>query len=94
MLPGRAGSPSPPFQLKGLPRQKCPEEVKRMLHALGLEEKQDSRSRFLSGGMRRKLSIGIALIAGSKVGPGAWVRPAARAGLCHPSDAAPPPPRC
>lgn len=54
-------------QLKGLPRQKCPEEVKRMLHVLGLEEKRDSRSRFLSGGMRRKLSIGIALIAGSKV---------------------------
>uniref|UniRef100_A0A8C6DUL3 ABC transporter domain-containing protein n=1 Tax=Moschus moschiferus TaxID=68415 RepID=A0A8C6DUL3_MOSMO len=54
-------------QLKGVPRQKCPEEVKRMLNVLGLEEKQDSRSRFLSGGMRRKLSIGIALIAGSKV---------------------------
>ena len=41
-----------------------------MLHVLGLEEKQDSQSKFLSGGMRRKLSIGIALIAGSKVGPG------------------------
>lgn len=54
-------------QLKGLSRQKCPEEVKRVLHVLGLEDKQDSRSRFLSGGMRRKLSIGIALIAGSKV---------------------------
>lgn len=39
-----------------------------MLHVLGLEDKQDSLSRFLSGGMRRKLSIGIALIAGSKVG--------------------------
>ena len=70
-LEAQAGSPSLPFQLKGLPRQKCPEEVKRMLHVLGLEEKRDSRSRFLSGGMRRKLSIGIALIAGSKVGPGA-----------------------
>ncbi|KAB0381590.1 hypothetical protein FD755_003507 [Muntiacus reevesi] len=54
-------------QLKGLPRQKCPEEVKRMLHVLGLEEKRDSQSKFLSGGMRRKLSIGIALITGSKV---------------------------
>ncbi|XP_057604984.1 ATP-binding cassette sub-family A member 17-like [Hippopotamus amphibius kiboko] len=54
-------------QLKGLSRQKCPEEVKRMLHVLSLEDKQDSWSRFLSGGMRRKLSIGIALIAGSKV---------------------------
>ncbi|EFB17717.1 hypothetical protein PANDA_016243, partial [Ailuropoda melanoleuca] len=54
-------------QLKGLSRQKCPEEVQRMLHVLSLEDKQDSLSRFLSGGMKRKLSIGIALIAGSKV---------------------------
>ncbi|EHH31333.1 hypothetical protein EGK_12384, partial [Macaca mulatta] len=54
-------------QLKGLSRQKCPEEVKQMLHIIGLEDKWNPRSRFLSGGMRRKLSIGIALIAGSKV---------------------------
>lgn len=54
-------------QLKGLSRQKCPEEVKQMLHILNLEDKWDSRCRFLSGGMKRKLSIGIALIAGSKV---------------------------
>lgn len=38
-----------------------------MLHILSLEDKRDSRCRFLSGGMKRKLSIGIALIAGSKV---------------------------
>lgn len=55
------------FQLKGLSRQKCPEEVKQMLHILSLEDKWNSRCRFLSGGMKRKLSIGIALIAGSKV---------------------------
>ncbi|XP_055460812.1 phospholipid-transporting ATPase ABCA3 [Psammomys obesus] len=54
-------------QLKGLPLQKCPEEVKHMLHILSLEDKRDLRSKFLSGGMKRKLSIGIALIAGSKV---------------------------
>ncbi|XP_019504266.1 PREDICTED: ATP-binding cassette sub-family A member 3 [Hipposideros armiger] len=54
-------------QLKGLSRHKCPEEVKQMLHILCLEDKRDSRCRFLSGGMKRKLSIGIALIAGSKV---------------------------
>lgn len=54
-------------QLKGLSVQKCPEEVKQMLHTLGLEDKRDSRSKFLSGGMKRKLAIGIALIAGSKV---------------------------
>nr|XP_024649838.1 ATP-binding cassette sub-family A member 3-like [Macaca nemestrina] len=38
-----------------------------MLHIIGLEDKWNSRSRFLSGGMRRELSIGIALIAGSEV---------------------------
>ncbi|XP_053412499.1 phospholipid-transporting ATPase ABCA3 [Nycticebus coucang] len=54
-------------QLKGLSHQKCPEEVKKMLHILDLEDKWASRSRFLSGGMKRKLSIGISLIAGSKV---------------------------
>nr|KAF6439582.1 hypothetical protein HJG63_000031 [Rousettus aegyptiacus] len=54
-------------QLKGLSRQKCSEEVKRMLRILSLEDKQDCRCKFLSGGMKRKLSIGIALITGSKV---------------------------
>uniref|UniRef100_G3SMA0 ATP binding cassette subfamily A member 3 n=1 Tax=Loxodonta africana TaxID=9785 RepID=G3SMA0_LOXAF len=54
-------------QLKGLSLQKCQEEVRHMLRTLDLEDKQDSLSKFLSGGMRRKLSIGIALIAGSKV---------------------------
>lgn len=57
------------MQLKGLSQHKCPEEVKRLLHILGLEDQQDIRSRFLSGGTKRKLSIGIALIAGSKVQP-------------------------
>uniref|UniRef100_A0A8C5Z7H4 ATP-binding cassette sub-family A member 3-like n=1 Tax=Marmota marmota marmota TaxID=9994 RepID=A0A8C5Z7H4_MARMA len=56
-----------PFQLKGLSQQKCPEEVKQMLHILNLEDKRNSRSKFLSGGMKCKLSIGIALIVGSKV---------------------------
>nr|XP_010337353.1 ATP-binding cassette sub-family A member 17-like [Saimiri boliviensis boliviensis] len=54
------------YKLKGLSRQKCPEEVKEMLRIIGLEDKQNSPSRFLSGGMRHKLFIGIALIAGSR----------------------------
>ncbi|XP_023584173.1 phospholipid-transporting ATPase ABCA3 [Trichechus manatus latirostris] len=54
-------------QLKGLSLWKCREEVRQMLRTLHLEDKRDSLSKFLSGGMRRKLSIGIALIAGSKV---------------------------
>lgn len=48
-------------------RHKCPEEVKQILHVLGLEDKRHTRCKLLSGGMKRKLSIGIALIAGSKV---------------------------
>ncbi|XP_072607402.1 ATP-binding cassette sub-family A member 17-like [Vulpes vulpes] len=54
-------------RLKGLSRHKCPEEVQRMLHVLALEDKRDALSKFLSEGTKRKLSIGIALIAGSKV---------------------------
>ncbi|XP_048188352.1 phospholipid-transporting ATPase ABCA3 isoform X1 [Perognathus longimembris pacificus] len=54
-------------QLKGLSPQKCPEEVKHMLYVLGMEDKRSLRCKYLSGGMKRKLSIGIALIAGSKL---------------------------
>ncbi|XP_048188151.1 ATP-binding cassette sub-family A member 17-like [Perognathus longimembris pacificus] len=54
-------------QLKGLSPQKCAEEVKQMLDTLSMKDKWSSRCKFLSGGMRRKLSIGIALIAGSKL---------------------------
>ena len=43
------------------------EEVSRMLISTGLKNKKDALSRTLSGGMKRKLSVGIALIGGSKV---------------------------
>ena len=39
-----------------------------MLRVLHLEDKKNARSTALSGGMKRKLSVGIALIGGSKVG--------------------------
>ncbi|KAJ8786558.1 hypothetical protein J1605_006047 [Eschrichtius robustus] len=54
--------------LKGLLCQKCPEEIKCVLHILSLQDKRDSQSRFLTGGMRRKLSIGIALIGIALIG--------------------------
>nr|XP_048292242.1 ATP-binding cassette sub-family A member 17-like isoform X2 [Myodes glareolus] len=54
-------------QLKGLSSQNCQEEIEAMLHLLSLKDKQNSRSKFLTWGMKRKLSLGIALIAGSKV---------------------------
>ncbi|RXN24177.1 ATP-binding cassette sub-family A member 3 [Labeo rohita] len=54
-------------QLKGYPREKIPGEVDRILRILNLEDKRHARSKTLSGGMKRKLSIGIALIGDSKV---------------------------
>lgn len=38
-----------------------------MVHDLMLDDKIDTLSKALSGGMKRKLSVGIALIANSKV---------------------------
>jgi len=55
------------IQLKGCPRSKVEEEVSRMLGVLHLEDKRDTAAKALSGGMKRKLSVGIALIADSKV---------------------------
>lgn len=41
--------------------------MERILNAIGLERKRDARAKTLSGGMKRKLCVGIALIGGSKV---------------------------
>ncbi|KAL0993447.1 hypothetical protein UPYG_G00108010 [Umbra pygmaea] len=54
-------------QLKGYPREKIPGEVDRIIRILNLEDKRNAHSKVLSGGMRRKLSIGIGLIGDSKV---------------------------
>lgn len=45
----------------------CLEETGNMLSAFNLLEKRDTFSKSLSGGMKRKLAIIIALIGGSKV---------------------------
>ena len=42
-------------------------EVDDMIGVLGLEQKRRALSHTLSGGQKRKLSVGIALIADSKV---------------------------
>jgi len=54
-------------QLKGLPANEVDDEVNRMLSDLGLDDKRRARVKTLSGGMKRKLSVGIALVARSKV---------------------------
>ncbi|KAK7479401.1 hypothetical protein BaRGS_00029318, partial [Batillaria attramentaria] len=54
-------------KLKGCPPYELYHEVNNMLKDTGLEAKQDSLVRTLSGGQRRRLSVGIALIYYSKV---------------------------
>ncbi len=55
------------FQLKGVPSNELNSEVDTMLTNVGLLDKRKAQSHTLSGGMKRKLSVGIALIGGSKV---------------------------
>ena len=55
------------LQLKGCPSEDVSKEVEDMIEVLGLEQKRKALSHTLSGGQKRKLSVGIALIAGSKV---------------------------
>jgi ATP-binding cassette subfamily A (ABC1) protein 3 len=62
------------------------EEVERMIADVGLEPKRDAQSSSLSGGMKRKLQLAIALIGGSKFvlldeptsGDDLWIYPFSR----------------
>eukprot|EP00735_Rhodelphis_limneticus_P009137 TRINITY_DN2560_c0_g1::TRINITY_DN2560_c0_g1_i1::g.19179::m.19179 TRINITY_DN2560_c0_g1::TRINITY_DN2560_c0_g1_i1::g.19179 ORF type:complete len:1829 (-),score=670.14,sp/Q84M24/AB1A_ARATH/37.15/0.0,ABC2_membrane_3/PF12698.2/1.1e-20,ABC2_membrane_3/PF12698.2/2.6e-40,ABC_tran/PF00005.22/8e-28,ABC_tran/PF00005.22/9.3e-22,AAA_21/PF13304.1/3.6,AAA_21/PF13304.1/0.00028,AAA_21/PF13304.1/1.1e+02,AAA_21/PF13304.1/0.00011,AAA_15/PF13175.1/1,AAA_15/PF13175.1/5.1e+02,AAA_15/PF13175.1/0.52,ABC2_membrane/PF01061 len=52
---------------KGVPPSQVDAEVDKIIQELGLTEKAFTQSMNLSGGQKRKLSVGIALIGGSKV---------------------------
>ena len=54
-------------KLKSCPSYRVKQEVNRMIDCIGLTDKRHTQTRALSGGMKRKLSVGIALIADSKV---------------------------
>jgi len=54
-------------QMKGAEPKESEAEIDGMLKALRLEPKRDSQSYTLSGGMKRKLCVGIALVGGSKI---------------------------
>eukprot|EP00808_Paulinella_micropora_P011872 g18625.t1 len=54
-------------RLKGIPRHQRKEAVDRMIAQVGLTEKVQAKAATLSGGMKRKLSIAMALIGDSKV---------------------------
>eukprot|EP00057_Strongylocentrotus_purpuratus_P033371 XP_791165.4 PREDICTED: ATP-binding cassette sub-family A member 3 [Strongylocentrotus purpuratus] len=53
--------------LKGYPPKGVQDEIDRYITSVGLEDKRFVKSKALSGGMKRKLSVGIALIADSKI---------------------------
>jgi ATP-binding cassette subfamily A (ABC1) protein 3 len=53
--------------LKGLGSSKVGPEVERMMKAIGLQDKKRVKADALSGGMKRRLSVGIAFCANSKV---------------------------
>ncbi|CAG7829934.1 unnamed protein product, partial [Allacma fusca] len=52
--------------LKGYSASKADQEADRMIEILGFESKRHAQAHTLSGGMKRKLSVGIAFCAGSK----------------------------
>lgn len=52
---------------KGVPRGEIRDEVNRMIESVGLTEKKNVAAKLLSGGQKRKLSVSIAFIGGSRV---------------------------
>lgn len=72
-------------RLKGLDAAEVELEVIKYVQLLELEPKIDAMSSTLSGGMKRKLSVGVALCGGSKVvlcdEPSSGMDPAARRAL-------------
>ncbi|XP_019627958.1 PREDICTED: ATP-binding cassette sub-family A member 3-like [Branchiostoma belcheri] len=69
-------------KLKGFAHDKVQAEIDRLIVAMKLEDKRHVRTSALSGGMKRKLSVGIALCANSKIvmldEPTSGMDPAAR----------------
>ncbi|XP_058837017.1 phospholipid-transporting ATPase ABCA3-like [Topomyia yanbarensis] len=54
-------------RLKGISKANLAAEIDRYLKTLELEDKRHAQSQTLSGGMKRRLAVGIALCGGSKV---------------------------
>ncbi|KAK9731140.1 ABC transporter [Popillia japonica] len=72
-------------KLKGLNKKETDEEINTYVDLLQLEPKRNARSKTLSGGMKRKLSVAIAMCGRSKIvmldEPTAGMDPAARRAL-------------
>ncbi|XP_062564160.1 phospholipid-transporting ATPase ABCA3-like [Armigeres subalbatus] len=72
-------------RLKGVEKKNIANEIQHYVKILELEDKINSQSHTLSGGMKRKLAVGVALCGGSKVvlcdEPTSGMDPAARRAL-------------
>lgn len=55
------------LQIKGYSRKEIKEEIIQISKLVGLENDLEKKSKQLSGGMKRRLSVAIALTGGSKV---------------------------
>ncbi|XP_033331289.2 cholesterol transporter ABCA5 isoform X1 [Megalopta genalis] len=53
--------------VRGIPRSMIEHEVKKTLKDIDLSEKADTFAKYLSGGQKRKLSVGIAIIGDPKI---------------------------
>ncbi|XP_029171757.1 ATP-binding cassette sub-family A member 5-like isoform X1 [Nylanderia fulva] len=53
--------------VRGIPRSMIQHEVKKTLKDIDLAEKADTFAKYLSGGQKRKLSVGIAIIGDPKI---------------------------
>lgn len=55
------------FKAKGLSSSQVESQIPELIRKLSFEEKADALAMSLSGGQKRKLSLGCAIIGGSKV---------------------------
>jgi ABC-type taurine transport system ATPase subunit len=53
--------------IKDVPKEETEAAIDEMIAQVGLTEKVNDKSAALSGGMKRKLSVGIALLGDSKI---------------------------
>ena len=54
-------------EFKSVEQSKIPKEINAVLNNIGLSDKRSTKASDLSGGQKRKLSIGLAIVGGSSI---------------------------